>query len=649
MNIRTGLIRATRGRGIVLLIAMSLAVAGCSASGSGQPAPTRVPNGSARVVPAAGQLGGAFTAQSPAAAEHVLAADGIATVANETSTTPLVPVTGSVRMRFTLAQVRAMTLQAADGGGITGATLDAATNLPSPDPTFSYLLAAWVSKATTPAAAAMRSLMGTQNWAQAPKLVFPTIALPLFVADVIGASSPSDGSANTSSFQYQSGGASETAIESAAYVRSGVFSAPCSTVSNFIQGVLNSVFSALQLNAPSGSGVGATVGGFFVGIWNGALSLARQAVSGLISALTGPVLNAIRTAAGAAAVISQIAGYLSPWSVKVTADPATLDPGADGAFTATVDTGLGGADYPSAVTDCASSLGVNLPPLTAADATATWALTGPISTDATATVTMDNQGTNTLPISVAQSSTDTCGSSTDSSSPTGTGQITVTRPGITGLKQLANSMLTNGLGVAGSVVGPIVQSVLSPMIDSVLGQLNGLTQVVGTGAVAVNVPSPSSSCGPTPTSTATAQTAASCIIGTWKTTDWTNTYLPDEHGLSGATWTLASNGAWTEKFDGSAPLVGVGGSKTVVYTGTATGTVQLSGASTATTGTWTDSGITGVITGTFSDGSVKAYPYSEWGWAPAAGTWTCSGNSMSVTYPESTGSVATVTLSRIGN
>jgi hypothetical protein len=649
-----------RHRLVSVLIAMSLAVAGCSASGSGHPGPSAPAAGSVRVVPVAGQLGGAFTAASLPAAEQVLAADGVATVADETATTALSPVTGPVRMRFTQAQVRAMALQAADGGGITGATLDAATNLPAHYPPFSYLLAAWVSATNTPAALAMRTLMGHQDWTHAPQVVFPTIALSLFVADVIAASpapagSSSGGSASNSGFEYRTGGGALT-VESAAFLPAGFFSAPCSTVSNFIQGVLGSVFSALQLNAPSGSGVGATVGGFFVGIWNGALSLAQQAIQGLIKAVTGPILNAIKTAAATVAVISQIAAYLNPWSVKVTADPATLDAGGDGAFTGTVDAGPGGTDYPSAITDCAGSgaLNITLPPLTAANADATWDLTGPITADAATTVTLDDQGTSTLPVAAAQpaADSDSCGGSDpgseDTSGSIGVGRITVTRPGVDSLRQLVNAMLTNGLGVAGSVVGPIVQSVLAPMLDGVLGQLAGITRVIGAGTVTVNTPTPAASCSSSPTPTAGAQSTA-CIVGTWTTTDWTNSYLPDERGLAGVKWTLTSNGAWTGQFDGSTPLSDVGGSKVATYTGTSTATVQLPDDSTATSGTWKMTGITGTITGTFSDGGVKAYPYSTWGWAPETGTWSCQGNAMSVTYAESTGSTATVTLTRIGS
>jgi len=642
---------------VALLVAVGLLVSGCSASGPAKSGAVGASSGSGstgRVVAAAGELGGAFTASSVASTETVLAADGVATVANEASTAPLLPVSGPIRMRFTQAQVRAMALQAADGGGITGSALDAAVALPANSPSFSYLLAAWISKSTTPAATAIRALMGRQDWSQAPEVVFPAIVLPLFVADVIAASpAPSGSTTSTSAFSQHAN--SRTAVESAGFVQSGLLSTPCSTASNFIQTVLNSVFSALQLSAPSGTGLGSAVGGFFVGIWNGALTLAQQAVSTLISALTGPVLAAIKAAAAGAAVISQIAAYLNPWSVKVTADPGTLDPGGQGSFTATVDAGLGGADYPSAVTDCAGALGITLPPLTTADAPATWDPTGPLSTADATSVTLDAQGTSTLSVTATQPTTDsdTCTDSGDDSASTGVGRITVTRPGLSSLKQLATTMLTNGLGAAGSVVGPIVQSILSPMLDTVLGQLDGLTQTIGAGTLTVNAPAPTDACTPTPTSTPTTTAAAqsaACIIGTWTTTDWTNTYLPDERGLAGAKWTLTPDGAWTEQFDGSSPLLNVGGSLTVTYTGTATGTVQLSSDSaTARTGPWKASNIQGTVTGTFSDGSVKAYPYAEWGWAPETGTWTCSGNSMSVTYAESTGSTATVSLTRTTN
>jgi hypothetical protein len=126
---------------LVAALAVCLVMSGC-ASGKSVSATVAKSNGNHI---AAGLLGGPFTSASVGSAESILARSGIATVANESSTTPLVGVTGSVRMTFTRAQVTSLALGAADGNGTTGSALDATAKMPSGDPSFSYLLAAWVS------------------------------------------------------------------------------------------------------------------------------------------------------------------------------------------------------------------------------------------------------------------------------------------------------------------------------------------------------------------------------------------------------------------------------------------------------------------------------------------------------------------------
>jgi hypothetical protein len=200
-----------------------------------------------------------------------LAADGIATVRQESSHTPLAPVSGPLRMSFTQAQVNDMALQAVDHGGTTGAALDAAVPLPHGYPPFAYILAGWASTAKTAGAATTRRIMGTQDWHRAPTIVFPSAALALFTADVMAASpEPAHHPSAKAAAGFSAGGTGGSA---------------CSLASNFIDSVLATVFSALQLNAPTGPGVGAKVGSFFVGIWNSALGLAQNAVGQLPHAL----------------------------------------------------------------------------------------------------------------------------------------------------------------------------------------------------------------------------------------------------------------------------------------------------------------------------------------------------------------------------
>jgi hypothetical protein len=432
----------------------------------------------------------------------IFAANGIATVASATATAPLVPVSGAVHIRFTEVQVEGMAEQVADHGGATGETLDQADPLPAKDPPVAYLLAAWASKEKTPGALAARKILGAQDWRQADRIVFPSAVLPLFVTDVLRADPPRGRSSTAvDRADVARADVARAGVARAALLPAGLVDAGCSTASNFVQSVLQTVFSALQLTSPSGTGLGSAIGGFFTGIWNGALGLVQKGLGTVITTLTAPVLAAIKSIAGAVAVVAQVASDLTPWSVSVIADPPEITAGSGGAFNAAVNAGVG--EYPPAVTDCANALGITLPKLTASGAKGTWALGG--ATPASPTdVTLDASGTTTLtyttPAPVTQSS---CGSSVPGIYQA-TAELTVSRPGVENLKDLATSLLTNGLGKAGSVVGPIVASVLDPVLSSVLGQLDNLTQVTGTGTVVIK--EQTSGGAPCPTSSSTTPT-----------------------------------------------------------------------------------------------------------------------------------------------
>src|SRR5229473_679958 len=88
--------------------------------------------------PPAGQLGGAFSSSSVESVIAVLARDGVATVADESSSRPLKRVSGVSRLVFTRAQVRSMALGAANQNGIKGSTLDATFPVPAGVPPISY-------------------------------------------------------------------------------------------------------------------------------------------------------------------------------------------------------------------------------------------------------------------------------------------------------------------------------------------------------------------------------------------------------------------------------------------------------------------------------------------------------------------------------
>ena len=612
---------------------IGIAVLACAVGCASSPSATTV-DSLTHTIPA-GELGGALTSASTGAAEQVLASDGIATVADESSSAPLVRVTGAVRSTFTKAQVRAMTLEAANRGGVSGATLDAAVAVPAGDPQFAFVLASWIRNAKTPGATAVRRLMGTQTWTDAPTLVFPTIALPLFTADVLGRLPTAPTASPTVHIDVNR--SAVASVVEASFVHTSGLGTVCSTASNFVQGVLNSVFMALQFDTSASSGVG----GFFKTVWNGAISLAQGAIQGIVTTITAPVLNVIKTIAGAASVIAQIASYLNPWSVKVTADPASVTAGSGGTFSAKVDTGTGGTDYPSAITDCAGSLGITLPPLTAAGAKATWELGGPLSTDADTSVTLDDQSASKLDFTSTKPAGTACSST--ASDEVGTGRITVTRPGVDGLKQLASGILTTGLGVAGGIIGPVVDAVLSPIIDSVLGKVDALTKVSGSTSVLITGATSGTNCNAsssTPEPTHSAESAA-CIVGTWRTTNQTLTPPGGLSGAAGATWTITAQGKVTEDYTGSTPLY-EGTNYAGSYTGTAVLMITIPSAS-ATTGPWMMKSESGQI---YLNGHAGTADFSDPTASPA-GTWTCSDNSMTLTTTVASSTLG-VTLQRAG-
>lgn len=497
---------------VTALVAVSLVVSGCASSSPASTASESAAKAAGHDIPA-GQLGGAFTAASVGSAEHALAQSGIATVSDETSSTPIVAVTGPVRMMFTQAQVRGMALQAADGGGTMGSTLDSTFALPQGYPSFSYLLAAWVSTIDTAGATAVRTVMGPQTWTEAPAVIFPAIAMPLFVSDVIAATSSSDPAPTPSATaqRWQIGGAAAAQL-------TGFSNAPCTTVSNFIKGVLNTVINALMLSAPSGTGVLSKIGKFFVTLWNTALTLA-QAVAGLLASIPARFVAAIQTVAAGVAVVAQIAAYLLPWSVKVTPTVQTVAGGDGGSVHAMVDAGTGSATYPAAVMDCANQAKITLPPLNGANLPAVWALGGAITASGATSVTLDGAGSSSIDFTTkAHPQEGSCpGEPGLKAGDLGFVSITVTRSGIDSLQQFVDNLLNTALG---NIAGPIVASLLDPILESIKAQLSALTQMV-VGSAAVVVTQQSSSGGapcPSPTATATPSPGAQQLSCTsWET------------------------------------------------------------------------------------------------------------------------------------
>jgi hypothetical protein len=173
-------------------------------------------------------------------------------------------------------------------------------------------------------------------------------------------------------------------------------------------------------------------------------------------------------------------------------------------------TGSGLSAWPPALLDCLPA-GVELPPLNAANAKATWSVTAPVLARTATNIVLDSAGHGSLGYRTTPPTPESGCPSKAAPAPgpgVGSATITVTRPGAQQLAQLATNMVTNGFGVAGSLVSPVLQSLLGPMLISAINSLEDLTKLKGTGYLSVTYPAPgagdhcTTTTGPTTTTTA---------------------------------------------------------------------------------------------------------------------------------------------------
>ena len=546
----------------------------------------------------------------------LLADDGVVTVANELSTAPLAPVGKPVGLQFTQAQTASLSVGAADGDGISGATLDATVPVGKGAPPFSYLLAAWASTGTSKGAATVRAIMGPESWGQAPDLVFPTIALPLFTADVVTAV----GGQTT-----RTSAADDRAIDPALgqgprLTAMDLFTSPCTTVTNLIQETLDKLFEVLKLGPPSGSSVVAKVGSFFVTLWNVAVSLAQTVVNGLIK-YSAKFFSAVVDIAGAAFALAELVSNLVPWSAKVTAVPTSVALGGNsGSFKAVI--GGGGVTYPSYVEDCAKGLGLQLPSFSSKGSKATWTVTGPITPTSTTTPVLDSQGSNTLSYTTGLVP---CVSALPADEQKAHATISLTRSAIGPLKTLLTDLVARLTGQVGTYLKPIIGG----LMGDVAGKLSPLAQVSATGTVMLTEP----------TAGDKSQTSCPCVLGKWEVRNET-VALAHLSGGAGTTWELTPDGdnpaeGTTEvDYAGSQPLANSQFGMTVQYSGSEEDRFSIPPADLgASSGTWTVRAVSGhVVATTTVGGQSKTAPLPFEPGVAFSGTWTCKGDDMDATY-----------------
>ena len=261
-------------------------------------------------------------------------------------------------LQLSTFQVENMERQIEEGGGYTGWELDELAGSPGGVP-FSYVVAGWLVATPTPTAAAAAAITGDQDWEQAPRVIFPTGVLTLFVADALQAS-----------------GAGEVrqAVPRAAPIAFQEQSV-CERFSSWVSGVIDAVFDGLTIDT-SGGGFTAWLGSF----WNSAVDLVRGVVATAVETVIDVLVGPLRTALAITGTLKMVASLLQPWSLDLVASNASTrlavggEPDIIESFTTTVDTGVDFTwdDHPE-IQGCARVAGLALPdPSKATGATVDW-------------------------------------------------------------------------------------------------------------------------------------------------------------------------------------------------------------------------------------------------------------------------------------
>jgi hypothetical protein len=417
-----------------------------------------------------------------------------------------------------------MARQTSAHGGITGADLNAA--LPTPGaPALANIVGAWVLTAADPAAVAAARILGRPDFRHSDNVVFPLAVLTLFVADAVQhADAPAPaGSATASTSGSSTPDHLRADVQPAGYAAAPITDAPCTTISNFINNVLTTVFNALKLDPATVAGyvsgkLGGGTAGLVVGalaswaasFWNGLVSTAQNAVQSVIDAITGPVLNVLRTVIGGLGTIVMIASYLKQWGASILATPATnrfavgSETAQTGQFIVTVDPNAETQDWPPAVTDCAAAAGVPLPTLTKAGLPVTWTVLGDepgLVTVGVAgppfTTVIDNDFSSTLGYTTGREDAQTAKGTLVA--PTVTTTANVRRSEVDDLRKLVTGFITAQVP---KVVAPVINPILAYYAELATQQLDKITAVQGSATIVVThhvkrppTPSPSASSG----------------------------------------------------------------------------------------------------------------------------------------------------------
>ena len=272
--------------------------------------------------------------------------------------------------------------------------------------------------------------------------------------------------------------------------------------------------------------------GWLAGLVNDAVDLARDAVEGLISTITKPVIDAIRLAVGSVATVTTIVSYLKRWQAPITApnDPDRFavgdEPDRNGSLIVKVDSAGETDDWPPLLKDCARAVGLDLPTLSKEHMPVTWRVLWQSAADLVTFhadgppfhTELDRTLESTLTYTTGHEDSDE-GQLVTSGVEIG---VSIRRTEIDRLKQLISGFLLGQVpGVVRGVVGPILQS----YIDLALGHLDEITAVEGSVLLRVSHHKP-----PEPTTTTVPQCVSGPVIpaGAYQSRDVTGRYTLTE-------------------------------------------------------------------------------------------------------------------------
>jgi hypothetical protein len=250
-------------------------------------------------------------------------------------------------VRITPWQAQNMAVEAANGGGVSGAELEAISPAPEGAAPIGYIISAWAIDYDSDAARFAHAVLGEQDFHHPETILFPSLVTSLFLADATAGMDAADYPIT------RAGGEVGIAIVQAAFTLG-----PCSAVANFIQNAIATVFNALTVDTSGGG-----LFGFLGKIWNTVVNLAFNFVLGLVKIVTQPIVNLIVTVLSAVETIRQLSTYLMAWRSTLKPDPETNRFGIDdekvpGTVSLTVlDNRL---PIPEPVLDCADQFKVDL-------------------------------------------------------------------------------------------------------------------------------------------------------------------------------------------------------------------------------------------------------------------------------------------------